>query len=42
LKLEEEVFNGGVAVDGKVLGGNPAMKDGLWWNCQRKERLREW
>jgi hypothetical protein len=29
-------------VDGKVLGGNPAMKDGLWWNCQRKERLREW
>jgi hypothetical protein len=36
LKSEEEVFNGDVAVDGKVLGGNPAMEDGLWSGHQRK------
>jgi hypothetical protein len=31
LKPEETVFDGDVAVDGKVLGANPAMEDGLWW-----------
>jgi hypothetical protein len=25
-------------VDGKVLGRNPVMEDGLWWSCQVKER----
>jgi hypothetical protein len=29
-------------VDGKVLGRNPVMEDGLWWSCQRKERVGEW
>jgi hypothetical protein len=28
-------------LDGKVLGGNPSMEDGLWWTCQRKERVGE-
>jgi hypothetical protein len=32
-------------LDGKVLGRNPAMEDGVWWSCQRKERkerVGEW
>jgi hypothetical protein len=41
LKPEETVFGGDVAVDGKVLGANPAMEDGLWWTCQRKERVEQ-